>query len=51
VPAGRRADRQDLLWVSNLQITQLAAQSTLIRVQGQQRANSIQLHLAPGGGF
>ncbi len=43
-----RAGKQDLLWVSNLQTTQLAAQSTLIRVQGQQRANRIQLHLAVG---
>ena len=46
-----RAGRQDLLWVSNLQTTQLAAQSAVIRVQGQQRANRIQLHLALGGSF
>lgn len=46
-----RAGKQDLLWVSNLQTSQLAAQSVLIRVRGQQRANRIRLHLALGGGF
>jgi len=46
-----RAGRQDLLWVSNLQVNQLAAQAVVIRVRGQQRANRIQLHLALGGSF
>jgi len=46
-----RAGRQDLLWVSNLQTTQFAAQSTVIRVQGQQHDNRIQVHLALGGSF
>jgi len=46
-----RAGRRDLLWVANLQTSQLAAQSTVIHVRGQQRANRIQLHLALGGSF
>ena len=46
-----RAGKQDLLWVSNLQTSQILAQSVLIRVRGQQRANRIRLHLALGGSF
>ncbi len=46
-----RAGRRDLLWVSNLQTDQIAAQAVLIQLQGEQRANRIRLHLALGGSF
>ena len=46
-----RAGRQDLLWVSNLQTSQLANQAVVIRVLSLQRVNRIRLHLALGGSF
>lgn len=46
-----RAGRRDLLWVSNLQTTQLASEAVVIRARSLQRANRIQLYLALGGSF
>lgn len=46
-----RAGKRDLLWVSNLQSDQIAAEANLVHVRGQQIANRIRLHLALGGSF
>ena len=46
-----KAGRRDLLWVSNLQTSQLANEADLIKLQGLQRVNRIQLYLALGGSF
>jgi outer membrane protein, multidrug efflux system len=46
-----RAGRSDLLWVSQLQTQQIAAESNLIRLRSSQRANRIRLYQALGGGF
>jgi len=46
-----RAGRQDLLWVSNLQTSQIAAEAIVIKVRNLQRTNRINLHLALGGSF
>ena len=46
-----KAGRRDLLWVSNLQTSQLANEADLIKLQGLQRVNRIHLYLALGGSF
>jgi outer membrane protein TolC len=46
-----RAGRTDLLWVSQLQMQQIAAESDLIRLRSAQRANRIRLYQALGGSF
>ena len=46
-----KAGRRDLLWVSNLQTNQLANQADLIKLQGMQRINRIELYLTLGGSF
>lgn len=43
------AGRRDLLRVSYLQSGQLNNQVAVMKLRGLQRANRIQLHLAPGG--
>jgi len=45
------AGRRDLLWVSNLQTTQIATEAALIRLRGLQRVNRVRLLLALGGSF
>ena len=45
------AGRQDLLWVAELQTSQIASQDNLIRLRSTQRANRIRLYQALGGGF
>ncbi len=45
------AGRRDLLWVSNLQTTQIATETALIRLRGLQRVNRVRLLLALGGSF
>jgi len=45
------AGQRDLLWVSNLQTSQLANEADLIKLLGLQRVNRIQLFLALGGSF
>ena len=46
-----RAGQRDLLWVANLQASELAAEAMVIRARGLQVANRIQLHLALGGSY
>lgn len=46
-----KAGRRDLLWVSNLQTSQLANEADLIKLRGLERVNRIQLYLALGGSF
>ncbi len=46
-----KAGRRDLLWVSNLQTDELAAQADLLKLLGLQRVNRIRLYLALGGSF
>lgn len=46
-----KAGRRDLLWVSNLQTSQLANEADLIRLTSLQRVNRIRLYLALGGSF
>jgi outer membrane protein TolC len=46
-----KAGRRDLLWVSNLQTSQLANEADLIKLRGIQHVNRIRLYLALGGGF
>ena len=45
------AGRRDLLWVSNLQTSQIATEAAVIRLRGLQRANRVRLLLALGGSF
>jgi outer membrane protein TolC len=45
------AGRRDLLWVSNLQTSQIATEAALIRLRGLQRVNRVRLLLALGGSF
>lgn len=45
------AGSKDLLWVSNLQNNQLAAESELIKLHGLRHLNRISLSLALGGSF
>lgn len=46
-----KAGRRDLLWVAQLQTTQLAAESNLIRLRGAQQANRVRLYQILGGSF
>ena len=46
-----KAGRRDLLWVSNLQTSQLANEADLIKLASLQRVNRVQLYLALGGSF
>ena len=46
-----KAGRQDLLWVSNLQASQIDTDAVLIKLASLQRVNRIALYLALGGGF
>ena len=46
-----KAGRRDLLWVSQLQTSQLANEADLIRLASLQRVNRVQLYLALGGSF
>jgi len=46
-----KAGRRDLLWVAQLQATQLAAESNLIRLRGAQQANRVRLYQVLGGSF
>jgi outer membrane protein, multidrug efflux system len=46
-----KAGRRDLLWVSNLQTSQLANEADLIKLAGLERINRIRLYLALGGRF
>ena len=45
-----KAGRQDLLWVSNLQASQIGTDAELIKLASLQRVNRIALYLALGGG-
>lgn len=46
-----KAGRRDVLWVSQIQAGQLANEADLIKLEGLQRVNRIQLYLALGGSF
>jgi len=46
-----KAGRRDLLWVTQLQSVQIAAQAQVIRLGSAQRANRVQLQQALGGSF
>lgn len=46
-----KAGRRDLLWVAQLQATQLGSEGTVIKLRGAQRANRVRLALALGGSF
>jgi NodT family efflux transporter outer membrane factor (OMF) lipoprotein len=45
------AGRRDLLWVSNLQTSQLATEADLVKLRGLRQLNRIKLLLALGGSF
>jgi len=46
-----QAGRQDLLWVSNLQTSQIGTEASLIKLRSLQRVNRVRLLLALGGSF
>lgn len=46
-----KAGRRDLLWVGQLQSSQLAAQMQLIKLRGEQYRNRLRLELALGSSF
>ena len=46
-----KAGRRDLLWVAQLQATQLASELNVIKLRGAQRANRVRLYQALGGSF
>ncbi len=46
-----KAGRRDLLWVSQLQASQLANEADLIKLTSLQRVNRVQLYLVLGGSF
>jgi len=46
-----QAGSQDLLWVAQLQLQQIATEATVIQLRAAQGANRIQLYLALGGSF
>lgn len=46
-----QAGTRDLLWVSQLQVQEIAAAATVIKLHNSQGANRIQLYLALGGSF
>ena len=46
-----KAGRRDLLWVAQLQTTQLVTESNLIRLCGAQRTNRVRLYQVLGGSF
>jgi NodT family efflux transporter outer membrane factor (OMF) lipoprotein len=46
-----KAGRRDLLWVAQLQATQLGSEDSIIRLRSVQRTNRVRLYQALGGSF